>query len=616
MYLNEKHLKQTTFPCLKEAQKISKELVSNIEKTNIFEKTEKNDLSDSFSNISTRIKNVLAKLQEKVEAVKKIEERGNSSKWLSYSTLDFLNQQKQMLKNSNNLHEENSENNPITDYCSNTGCFSDFTEYQQIMMTYFSIFEECDPKYFGKTVQEIYDSTTDEVEKQRIKSRLIDNGFGQITLVESISGDDGFDAIVLQDKKGDYTIYYPGTDEDEDEDMKFDFSKIFDFLINKISGNTKFLTSLFGIDIYELMSESNDIYDSQVDQAQNLALKYLKIADKNSKKINFQGYSLGGALAEESYVYAVKYMETQVEYSEILKQIDSKLETLSEDTKEYEKLLELKKTIESGNSSVASKQCQELISEQLNGGYSYFEGILNYMGNVELDEKVWWSSKDPLLSELENYLKGDGFNNTSQYVDNLGEITLYNPYHAQCESSIEILTESGDLNLYCAEGDMVSSAFNYEEFYDSTTFVYTDYESAYEASKSEKVNIMTKTVKFVMQAFIGSEFLLGLETNELTNLLTNYSLIFSGAHKIHNLDANIEKAFDKDGSVKTITGTDVVDGVTFSEISKSVYGFDLKEKLSETIDITTIELVGGVSGAYFSLLIYMRKLLIPFFKSL
>lgn len=419
---------------------------------------------------------------------------------------------------------------------STTGNFSDFTDFQNVETAYFKCFENMEG-IEGKTIEEIaiiYENSDSESDRELgaiIRNNLVNNGMGNFKIVEVVSGStnkksiidlsvlNGFDAIVLQDEKGNYGIYYPSTDQNEKSDLIFDFSKIYHSLIDTDSEETiKKVTSLTSFYIDEFFSDKENeegldidyltklgllavdtTYSLQVNSAQDLAEKYAEKAKEEGVQVNFFGYSLGGSLAEESYIYL----------------------------------------------------------------YNEYEGMTE-----EEKRKV------------------------------LGEITLYNAYHAQLEDyEIDILTQSGDLNLYCAEGDMVSSIFNYDEFYDYTKFIYIDTETVVADSKELYKNNLIKEDVLDIYSILEDAGInpAGLTKAELESL--NYIMaIFlgGGTHGIAHAIDKKDVSFNEDGSARNSIilengETYIVDGYTFSETSKLLFGYDIYEKGKDLIsDINNI----------------------------
>ena len=205
---------------------------------------------------------------------------------------------------------------------STTGKFEDFTDFQNIALASISFLELVYPEDYvfdGQTIKELFiesckssnevysisdyatfimdanevirfDETNNmETSRNKLLGKLITFGFGDIKVNEVVKGSNGFDAIVLEDKNNEIMIYYPCTNMKEIEDYMFDVYPLARKAEDKSIVDLGITKSLFG-----------GYYDSQIEQANDLVQKYLD----TGKTVNIGGFSLGGCLAESSYVYA------------------------------------------------------------------------------------------------------------------------------------------------------------------------------------------------------------------------------------------------------------------------------------------------------------------------
>lgn len=178
--------------------------------------------------------------------------------------------------------------------------------------------------------------------------------------------------------------------------------------------------------------------------------------------------------------------------------------------------------------------------------------------------------------------------------DLLGNVVIYNPYHAELDDAeIDILTQSGDLKIYCAEGDMVSSIFNQEDFNDCTKYIYIDTETIINSARQEVIEERGTIVSDYMEPIVDVAEFLKLDVGDLREQLETFNYIelmfHRGTHNIWSSLANKDVSFNADGSVRdTIIlengETYTVDGMTHKEASELIYGFDMKERLQSLVD--------------------------------
>lgn len=205
----------------------------------------------------------------------------------------------------------------------NSGDFSKFTDFQNIMLSDLSlmelVFEGFGHTITNKTIGELYMESISEQENENIEydkiildadkmiemskkenwseyrnlvlGKLVRYGFADLKVIEAVNGKDGFDAFVLEDTAGNKMVYFPCTNLVEHEDYLYD---IFPILSN-INAASGLLANTF----------CKRIYDSQQKQAEELLEKVIRTNEGNGK-VNVSGFSLGGSLAEHAYLDSYK----------------------------------------------------------------------------------------------------------------------------------------------------------------------------------------------------------------------------------------------------------------------------------------------------------------------
>lgn len=215
-----------------------------------------------------------------------------------------------------------------------SGVFSKLTDFQNIMLSDISLLELLwegeDDNITGKTIEKLYLENIDHKQKEFIEyenlsfngnemlnmadkknwqkyrplvlGKLIRYGFSKYKILKKVSGTDGFDAFIIEDIDKNILVYFPCTNLIDINDYLYDSYPIMDSLprITEI-GNNK-------------LSIAKKIYYSQQEQAKELLNNCLK-GINNNIKVYVSGFSLGGSLAEASYLNCYN------KYSNILKDI-------------------------------------------------------------------------------------------------------------------------------------------------------------------------------------------------------------------------------------------------------------------------------------------------------
>ena len=202
---------------------------------------------------------------------------------------------------------------------STSGVFSEFSDFQNIMMADMCLlellYENSGEDISGKTIGELYveslgdNAQVEDYEKlmftgddwfnmanpdnwdsyrSKALGKMVRYGFGDIKIREFHQGENGFDAYVLEDVDGNLMVYYPCTNLVETEDFLYDSYNIIEDITNK------------GESIGKLI-RAKQIYDSQQTQAKAFLEKHVSSVT-DGKTVSVFGFSLGGSLAETSYL--------------------------------------------------------------------------------------------------------------------------------------------------------------------------------------------------------------------------------------------------------------------------------------------------------------------------
>lgn len=199
-----------------------------------------------------------------------------------------------------------------------SGVFNNFTDFQNTMFSEFCLLEllwtgdEKEAK--NKTIGELFLENFNNVEdinydnlifdgydwfkmsnkenwkeyRNLVLGKFIRYGFSNIKINKMINGKDGFDAFILEDVNKNIMVYYPCTNLIELDDYIYDGYNA----ISIVSKKQKFLGKI---------TTATKKYNSQQNQAKDILIKCIKKVSKR-KKVNVFGFSLGGGLAEASYL--------------------------------------------------------------------------------------------------------------------------------------------------------------------------------------------------------------------------------------------------------------------------------------------------------------------------
>ena len=225
-------------------------------------------------------------------------------------TVDFEDETKNTNKAQKVQEERKKKADAAIGTASENQNFSDFNDYNNIAFETSFIMHNIRADYTNNKNSEKYEGTYTEngithvkVKNTKVKD-LIDPktgkklysgreldaaGGGEFEVVEVLIDENGgFDALILKDSEGNYQISYGFTNGEQFEDIISDL--VIGFAGNQGNLDEHRLTNL----AHELLPEK--------DMAEEAAKYAYELAKKDGKKLNFKGYSLGGALCEYGYL--------------------------------------------------------------------------------------------------------------------------------------------------------------------------------------------------------------------------------------------------------------------------------------------------------------------------
>ena len=441
--------------------------------------------------------------------------------------------------NTNKLPDNNDSES--IDFKIENSDFSKLTDFQNVSLTAIDFIQYLAINGFdinrlkGKTISEcveIFSEGNDEYHVGFLKG-LMDNGFSDYKIVEVIQ-DGSFDAVVLQDPSGNYRIFYNST---------------------KNYGD-------YSDDIGDYLYDARNIVEEQFVNGWIDSL----LGNAFETTGTFAGTALGIAA---SILGAPQLMAAGVVTGKVLganlykKAVDAIRNGLDPDSDSY--LIEFieNKLDDSGMDESMKKQLIYTIKNGgLNGQYQDQQNKAKALADKYFNTAL---SKGKKLS-VQGYSLGGSLTEAAYLSlcdreganEVLDGVVLYNPYHDNLttEEANKIKNANG-FELYCAEGDMVSTVFNYDDFKDDAKYLYMDY-------------------KTLLKKNIGNIENDGFKMDQLSN----FSAIFGNTHLPHPyLNERFEGtssqiAFAEDGSVrKNVNGYDV-HGHSFEELSQYLFGGD------------------------------------------
>lgn len=408
----------------------------------------------------------------------------------------------------------------IVDYQINTlGIFEKFTDFQNIMLSDISLmdllWEGDEINLKNKTIGDLYleNKTLEDIEYENIMfsgnemlemtikenwnkyrslvlGKLVRYGFSNIKIIEKISGLNGFDVFVLEDKIGDIMIYFPCTNLVELEDYLYDSYPIMDSLSKKgkLIGN---------------ITKTKKIFDSQQKQAKEILLKYL---NESNNRVYVSGFSLGGSLAEYSYLNCYK------EYS-------NKLGNIILFNPYHNRLNEEEITILKESNKLKLYVCEgDSVSTVFNYNdfkdvaetvyIDYHEKLLNTVSSID--------NKNSLLNLVTNNIKNRYCDNIINICNNMKKKTIFK-FSYILKSSIRKLEKLKELDI------------------DATSII-------------QKINPIIEKISPKLKRF-GYD----LENDYNLDFLNNLhylEIIFTSTHLTYTVDSNKLISFDKSGKVR------------------------------------------------------------------
>ena len=350
---------------------------------------------------------------------------------------------------------------------------------------------------------------------------LIDRGFGNYKIVEVVR-EGSMDAIVLQDMQGNYRIYYNGTQSMECNpnpdlgDYLFDARNVVE---------TQFVNGWVDSLLEDTFEKAGKVAGGTGGGVAGGVIGLL-FGGPAGALIGgtigaTSGSAAGGAVGSAIYKQAISAVRNGIDpdkHPEVISFIEERLNYLDLSEPMKNQIMYAVKhgglngqynSQKEAAHALALKYYNQAVSE---GKKLSFQGYSLGGGHVE--------------SAYLSLCDKPGANNV---IDGL---VLTNPYHDNLtsEQAAKVKSAKG-FEMYCGEGDMVSTVFNYDDFKDDAKYLYLDYESALTSDDE------------------------GFKVGNLN--LSNFAGIFGTTHMLqpylydnyHELHGN--EAFAEDGSVKT-----------------------------------------------------------------
>ena len=526
-----------------------------------------NQIKNELYTLKNETYNITKKIQNKTEEINLIEERkvnlyrniAAHQKNINYVTIktnNLLSDYKtQKLNEIKQLAIDDSQINT-------SGKFKNFTDFQNIMLSDLSLIELLwdgdEDAISNKTIGELYkESLNTSIQKNieydklvfdvkemlkmtkeknwaqyrnLVLGKLVRYGFGDIKIKEKIQGKNGFDAFVLEDKEGNTMIYFPCTNLAEQEDFLYDLYPIMDSLSPKLGNISN-------------IAKAKNIYNSQQEQADKLLKKYLKNA-KDGKKVSVSGFSLGGSLAEGSYIKNYKgysnVLDNIILYNPYHNRLTSEqAQTLKKDNK-------LKLYVCEGDSVSTVFNYNELKDVSKPIYINYKDYINNTINDV--------NNNNSALNLVVNNFK-------NEYCDNL--LSICNK--AKEKSKFHFPTVVA-LNTICKSVENIKS-----NDIDAVSFV-------------KKTNDIVDKFGPVLKV-IGCD--ISKYNMEFLNNFQYIETIFTTTHLTYVSDVNKNTSFNEDGSLKqsiNINGKNYeIQYPSFNNVSTELFGSDPYTEISNIV---------------------------------
>ena len=245
------------------------------------------------------------------------------SKEVVFDNVNSSSYSDEQIKQLKRLEKKALKDSQINNSCK----FSELSDIQNVMLSDLSLIELVYPNdnilVFNKTIGELYMDSLVNVDYKKVKyekvqfdiylllkmynkdywcqyrhliyGKLVRYGFSNLKLVKKISGKCGFSAFIIEDIDRNMMLYFPCTNLTDLNDFIYDSYPIISSL-PLVAGAVSHVPNIAKI-----------IYNSQQKQAIDLSQNVISYLDDNAKMWIF-GFSLGGSLAETSYLYIYKNM--------------------------------------------------------------------------------------------------------------------------------------------------------------------------------------------------------------------------------------------------------------------------------------------------------------------
>lgn len=399
------------------------------------------------------------------------------------------------------------------------GIFEKFTDFQNIMLSDISLmdllWEGDEINLKNKTIGDLYleNKTLEDIEYENIMfsgneilemtikenwnkyrslvlGKLVRYGFSNIKIIEKISGLNGFDVFVLEDKIGDIMIYFPCTNLVELEDYLYDSYPIMDSLSKKgkLIGN---------------ITKTKKIFDSQQKQAKEILLKYL---NESNNRVYVSGFSLGGSLAEYSYLNCYKEYSNKLGNIILFNPYHNRLN--EEEIKLLKESNKLKLYVCEGDSVSTVFNYNDFKDVAETVYIDYHEKLSNTVSSID--------NKNSLLNLVTNNIKNKYCDNIINICNNMKKKTIFK-FSYILKSSIRKLEKLKELDI------------------DATSII-------------QKINPIIEKISPKLKRF-GYD----LENDYNLDFLNNLhylEIIFTSTHLTYTVDSNKLISFDKSGKVR------------------------------------------------------------------
>jgi hypothetical protein len=470
-----------------------------------------------------------------------------------------------------------------------SGLFSEFSDLQNVMLanlSFLEFFYEGDLESIkGKTINELFLETFDSSygytasdylsasidtdtlmrDKDKFKDKAFKNlflghlvtyGFGELKIVDAVSGNDGFDAIVLEDKSNTALVYYNCTNPYEFDDLLYDL-----YPVMKDVGGT-------GVDAVSNVALSSQ-YNSQRAQAEEFLKTYLNKYDK----VNVGGYSLGGGLAEHAYLtYYNEYkdkLNDLILYNPFSTDANSNVDEIASNN-------HLKLYIAQGD--VVSTYSDEKLC---NNAYNKYAKIipLDYQSAIDSARQVALSD-DSYLSEMV----------TSYYIELLKEISkLCHDNKANVDTGLTVGGGLVGLRLLGIPGLIAGLILADNHGSDGTEYLLDELDSYIESLEKGdgKINLNDvfkflnenkTTLNKILSLFQYNMDLFNVDT--ILNL-QKLEVLFSGVHLPYVVELSRYGSFDENGNIIESNDSNN-DYKAFKEMIIEIYGEDYYQELYNT----------------------------------